>query len=125
SNWTLQDSVLSDAHAGDIRLSGGTNVRVLRNDISRGGLDGINGDTVNQGALIQNNRIHDNSRNAFSLEWGAAGLKFTVLQNFIVDGNEIDHNNGVGLWCDITCVNVTFSNNRVHHNQWQGINFEI
>jgi hypothetical protein len=125
SRWTLQDSSLSDAHAADVSLEGGTDVRVLRNDISRAGLVGIAGSQVNYGGLIQGNKIHENSRAGFSLNWGAGGLKLTHLQDFVVDGNEAAYNNGVGLWCDIGCSNVSFSNNRVHHNQWQGINFEI
>jgi hypothetical protein len=52
-------------------------------------------------------------------------MKLTDVQNFIVDGNETDHNDGTGLWCDIGCTSVTFSNNRVHHNYWHGILFEI
>jgi Right handed beta helix region len=125
SSWTLQDSRLSDAHASDVGLSGGTKLQVLHNDIGRGGLAGLSGGNVNEGVLVQANRIHDNRTAGFSQNWGAGGLKLAQSQGVVVDGNEADHNDGVGLWCDIGCSNVTFSNNRVHHNAWQGINFEI
>jgi hypothetical protein len=127
SNWTLQDSTLSDAHAADVSLDSGSNLRLLRNDIGHAGLDGVSGANVRQGGLVQGNRIHDNrtADAAFSRSWGASGLKITQVQGFLVDANEVDHNDSVGLWCDVGCSNVTFSNNRVHHNQWQGINFEI
>jgi hypothetical protein len=49
----------------------------------------------------------------------------TEVRDFVMDGNEVDNNAAPGLWCDISCDHVTFSNNRVHHNQWQGIIFEI
>jgi hypothetical protein len=127
SNWTLQDSTLSDAHGAVITMNGGSNVRVLRNDVSHAGLVGVAGSQISQGGLVQGNHIHDNrtANASFSRNWGAGGLKLTLVQGFIVDGNEADHNDGVGLWCDIGCSNVTFANNRVHHNAWQGINFEI
>jgi hypothetical protein len=127
SNWTLQDSTLSDAHAANASLDGGSNVRVLRNDISHAGLVGISATGIDQGGLVQGNRLHDNrtADAAFKRSWGAGGLKMTQVRAFVVDTNEVDHNDSTGLWCDIGCNNVTFSNNRVHHNQWQGINFEI
>jgi hypothetical protein len=85
------------------------------------------GSNMSEGGLLQGNRIHENrsAKAQFNRDWGAGGLKLTQVTNFIVDGNEADHNDGLGLWCDIGCKNATFSGNRVHHNQWQGINFEI
>jgi hypothetical protein len=124
SNWVLADSTLSDAHAADVSLDGGSSVQVLRNDISRAGLGGVYGQRVS-GGLVRGNTIHHNQTAQFNHDWGAAGLKVAVVQGFVIDGNEVADNDGVGLWCDISCANVTFSNNRVHHNAWQGINFEI
>ena len=110
SNWTLQDSTLSDAHAANAGLDGGSNVRILRNDIGHAGLDGVSGPNVNQGGLVQGNHIHDNrtADAAFKRSWGASGLKITQVQGFVVDANEVDHNDSTGLWCDVGCSNVTF-----------------
>jgi len=58
SNWTLKNSTLAYAHAADVMLAGGTNVRVLGNDICRAGLNGISRTGVSQGGLIQGNKIH-------------------------------------------------------------------
>jgi nitrous oxidase accessory protein NosD len=102
----------------------GNNVQVLRSDISRGGDMGIHGTLVNVG-LIQGNHIHDNNTDQFSPEWGAGGVKVTEVHDFTIDSNEVDNNAAPGLWCDISCQGVTIANNRVHHNQWQGIIFEI
>lgn len=124
SSWLLQDSVVSDAHGAVVSLTKGTNVRVLRNDISRGGDMGIHGTLVSAG-LVQGNRMRDNNTEDFNREWGAGGLKVTEMRDFVMDGNEVDGNLGPGLWCDIACRNVTFSNNRVHHNRSAGILFEI
>ena len=127
SNWTLQDSTLRDAHGANASLDSGSNVRLLRNDVARGGLNGIAGSGVRVGGVIQGNKINDNrtAEVAFSRNWGAGGLKLTQVTNFLVDGNEVGNNDGVGLWCDIGCTTVTISNNKVHHNRWQGINFEV
>jgi hypothetical protein len=127
SNWTLQGSTLSNAHSADVSIESGSNVHVLQNDISLGGLDGIAGDAVTSGGVIRGNHIHHNrtADAAFNRAWGAGGVKVTQVQNLLIDGNEADHNDGPGLWCDVGCTNVTFSNNAVHHNQWMGINFEI
>jgi hypothetical protein len=124
SNWTIQDSALSDAHGAVVSVHHGNNVQVLRSDISRGGDMGIHGTLVNVG-LIQGNHIHDNNTDQFSPEWGAGGVKVTEVHDFTIDSNEVDNNAAPGLWCDISCQGVTIANNRVHHNQWQGIIFEI
>ncbi|HEV7666381.1 MAG TPA: right-handed parallel beta-helix repeat-containing protein, partial [Chloroflexota bacterium] len=55
----------------------------------------------------------------------AGGLKAAQVRDFIMDNNEVDNNAAAGLWCDIACRNVTYVNNRVHHNLTQGILFEI
>ena len=37
SSFTLQDSILSDAHGSLVSLDGGSDARLLRNDLSRAG----------------------------------------------------------------------------------------
>ena len=124
SGWTLQNSVLSDAHGAVVSVAKGSGNRLLRNDISRAGQLGVHM-TDGEGAIIQGNRIHDNNVDGFESHWEAGGLKATLQTNLLLDGNEVDHNHGPGLWCDIHCHEVTFSNNRVHHNASAGIYFEI
>ncbi len=124
SNWTLEDSQLSDTSAGIVSVGGGSNNRVLNNDIARGGQWGVAGYQSEQ-ALIQGNRIHDNNLHLFDPEWEAGGVKMVAHHGLTVDGNDIYDNNGPGLWCDILCRNVTFSDNRIHDNASYGILFEI
>jgi hypothetical protein len=102
----------------------GSGNRLLRNDISRGGQLGVHM-TEGNGVVVQGNRIHDNNIDGFEWHWEAGGLKATLQTNLLLDGNEVDHNQGPGLWCDIHCQQVTFSNNRVHHNTSAGMYFEI
>jgi parallel beta-helix repeat protein len=127
SNWTVQNSTLASAHASDIDVRGGSNVQVLNNDIGAAGLDGLSGSGITQGGLVQGNKIHDSrtTESGFNANWGGGGLKLTGVTGFVVDGNEVYSNLGIGIWCDVGCSNVTISNNRIHNNQWQGINFEV
>jgi parallel beta-helix repeat protein len=123
SSWTLQDNVLSDAHGGDLSVSNATNLKVLRNDVSRGGNLGVAGWSFTN-SLIQGNHLHDNGTDLFNRNWSVGGLKMSHVQAVTVDANESDHN-GDGIWCDEGCNNVTFSANRVHDNFLVGILFEI
>jgi parallel beta-helix repeat protein len=123
SRVTIQDNVLSDAHGANASLSTGTDLKLLRNDISRGGQLGVHGDRAD--ALVQGNKIYNNNTEDFGWGWEAGGLKMAVMRSLTLDGNEVYDNKGPGLWCDIDCTNTVFSNNRVHHNTAPGIFFEI
>jgi parallel beta-helix repeat protein len=123
SNWTLQDNALSDAHGAVVSLMHGTNLRVLRNDVSRGGSLGLHG-TGFSNSLIQGNHLHDNNSDLFNSAWEAGALKTGSASGLVVDSNEVDHS-GIGLWCDEGCANVTLSANRVHDNAIAGMIYEI
>jgi hypothetical protein len=125
ANWTMEDNVLSDAHGVVVALSTGNNLRLLRNDIFRGGQMGVQGGN-GSGDLIQSNRIHDNNIDGFLPGWEAGGLKAAQVSNSTWDSNEVYDNIGGGLWCDMDCRDITISNNRVYRNvQGAGIMFEI
>jgi parallel beta-helix repeat protein len=124
SDWAVEDSVLSDAHGAVISIHDGSNLRVLRNDVARGGNMGIHGDQVTQG-LVQGNHIHDSNTDQFDDQWGAGGAKLTQQHGVVFDGNEVDNNVGPGLWSDIQSRDVTYSKNRVHDNRGPGILFEV
>jgi parallel beta-helix repeat protein len=127
--WTLQDSKLYSAHGGIISLGGASNpntqTRVLRNEIAGSGYEGIAG-FRNTNTLIQGNMIYNNNLSGFdSVNWAGAGVKLVAFSNLTLDANEVRNNAGPGLWCDIGCQGVVFSNNRVHDNAGAGILFEI
>jgi parallel beta-helix repeat protein len=124
SSFTVQDSVLSDAHGSLVSIDGGSDARLLRNDLSRAGQLGISGWNAS-GALIQNNRIHDNATDGYDWNWAAGGVKLVRHTNLTLDHNEVWSNLGPGLWCDIGCANVTISNNRAHDNQGPGVFYEV
>lgn len=124
SSWTLQDSLLADAHGAVVDMQHGSNLRVLGNDISRGGDLGIHAAQFS-GGLVQANHIHHNNTDLFSSTWEAGGLKAADVHGLVMENNDVDSNAAAGLWCDIACTDVTYSNNRVSHNLTQGILFEI
>ncbi len=128
SLWTIRDNALSDTHGAVVGLVRGGSHRLLGNDISRGGQLGVSvhedGGGVSD-SLIQGNRIHHNNTEGFSGGWEAGGLKAKTATRLTLDANEVYDNDGPGLWCDIDCKDIVFSNNRVHHNQGPGLFFEI
>jgi Right handed beta helix region len=123
SNWTLQDNALADAHGANVGIGYGTNIKVLRNEISGAGNLGLAGYGLNN-SLIQGNHLHHNGNDLFNRNWSMGGLKMSEVDTVVVDANESDHN-GSGFWCDGGCHNVTFSANRPHDNPLGGIIFEI
>jgi hypothetical protein len=124
SRWTIENNVLTDAHGALLASIGGSNHRILNNEFARAGQVGIQlfeGDTV----LVRGNRIHDNNTEGFFYDWDAGGLKGVRIVRLTMDANESYGNFGKGLWCDISCYYITWTNNRVHHNAAEGIFFEI
>jgi len=96
----------------------------VNNEIAFGGQLGMASSNTS-GILIRGNWIHDNNTDHFNTFWEAGGLKMAQQTNPVIDANEVSNNAGPGLWCDINCLNVTITNNRVHHNAMMGILFEI
>ncbi len=123
SNWVVRNNALSDAHGAVVNLRGGTGNELLDNDVSRGGQLGLHSGSA--GYLVRGNRIHDNNTEDFNWAWEAGGFKAASTSGMVVDWNEIYNNKGNGMWCDVDCKDITYSNNRVHHNARRGIHYEI
>jgi hypothetical protein len=125
ANWTLQHNTLSDAHGDVVSIDYGSGTQVLGNDISHGGDLGLHGDHPSN-LLVQGNTLHDNSTDGFSGSWEAGSIKMGAASGVVIDSNEILHTQvGPGVWCDVACSNIIYSNNRVHDNASSGLFFEI
>ena len=123
-------------HACDLGYAAGANVSIgVANSsviegcaIHHGGQEGVHmgGDGTNgRNNVLRNNRIYANNTAGFDPGWEAGGVKATRQTGLLMEGNEVYDNAGPGLWCDIDCRSITVRDNRVHHNDREGILFEI
>jgi parallel beta-helix repeat protein len=124
SDFTVAETKLFSAHGSGVSIRGGNNVQVLDNEVAFAGNMGVHGTDAHQ-IVVRGNHIHDNNTDKFNWQWGAGGLKITHTDGATWEANEVDHNHGPGMWCDIKCSNVTIDGNRVHHNFSPGIFWEI
>jgi len=111
-----------------VGIGGGPDLTITHNDLGYGGQFGADAANVD-GLVFSANKLHDNNTANVSWTYGAGGLKWTGTLNgtssIVMDSNDVYNNNGAGLWCDAFCINVTFSNNRVHNNLKNPLMFEI
>ncbi len=126
----IQNNDLTYAHGENVDIY--SNTKLINNDIHSGedfGFAGgnLNGNNPSGGVLIQGNKLHDNNtEDTYNMNWGAGGEKTTLNTGLLTfNFNEVYGNHGPGLWCDISCRNVTYSNNIVHDNIASGIMYEI
>ena len=122
-NWTVRNNDLSWAHGVNLSLSKATGLAIIGNNVHHGGEFGITGSHAD--LEVRDNEIHHNNTEDFDPRWAAGGMKNAGSVRLVIDGNNVHHNDWSGLWCDQACKNVTYSNNRVHHNLKYGIRVEI
>lgn len=120
-----------DIHHNEIRYNHGRGVtlgnagHLHQNNIHHNFQMGIGGGGDN--SLIDNNTIAYNRSNVvgISIGWEAGGTKFVGTHNLVVRLNWVHHNDGIGLWTDISNHDGEFSANKVEDNKWAGIMHEI
>ena len=101
----------------------GTRLLLADNKIHHAGQLGAAGG--NESPLtVSGNEIYENNVERFNQSWSAGGMKVSDPVDVVVNGNDIHHNTK-GFWTDSGGENVTFTNNRVHHNLDAGVHFEI
>lgn len=123
ANWTLQNNVLSDSHGSLVSFRAATGLKVLNNELRRGGQLAVHG---SDGAIVvSGNKIYDNNTSGFKPSWEAGAVKTVRMSSVLAENNQIWSNDGRGLWCDIDCTNVVYRNNRIHDNSYGGIFLEI
>lgn len=124
TGWVVQSNHLLYTAGGVLTPNAGDHI--VGNEIAFGGQEGANSTCLSHG-LMQGNDVHDNNTENFSAGWEAAGVKGATTVGAVFDGNRVhDNRNGAaGLWCDIDCYDVTYSNNVVTHNSGTGIMVEI
>ncbi len=128
SRFTLRDCDLGYAAGADVAYGTANDSVVEDCDIHDGGQLGVHlgGDGTNgRNNILRDSRVHDNNTAGFDPTWEAGGLKATRQTGLQLLDNTVDDNAGPGLWCDIACRDIVVTGNRVHHNTYAGIMFEI
>lgn len=107
-----------------IAIGGTTDSRVTNNQIHGGGQLGIE-TYLNTRLTISGNHIYGNSTAGVDPNFGAGGIKAVSETGSQIMGNEVDHNTGPAIWCDIACNGVTIAGNNVHDQAYNPVFYEI
>jgi hypothetical protein len=119
--WTVENCEIRLNSSGGIEVGDGARIR--SNNIHHNGQIGVTG--VGKNVVIENNRIWANNTRGFDFKWEAGGVKLALSEEVVFRANSVYENVGPGLWCDISCRDVVYDENRVERNHDAGIFFEI
>jgi parallel beta-helix repeat protein len=126
NRFTFKNGRILRAAGACIAMRNGSGHQVLNSELAYCGQEGFSGSALTDSLYAGNHIHHNNPNHAYDPYWEAGAGKignFSARVTF--DNNEVDHNGGPGLWCDIDCSDITFSNNRIYSNEQSGIFFEI
>ena len=121
SNWIIENNEVRWNHGVGIRGRDGGLVQ--GNYIHHNGQFGVTAQGA--GITFVNNEIAYNHFADFSTGWGAGGSKFSSTTDLLVVDNYVHHNNGPGLWSDVSDMRATYRGNRVEYNEHIGILYEV
>ena len=120
--WTVDSNELLLNHGAGVRVNNG--MVVENNKIHDNGEMGIggNGDQI----LVKNNDVYNNNYVGYSFVWEAGGIKVSTFATHVtIEGNYVHDNKGPGIHADISCDYVTIQSNHTVHNLAIGIHYEI
>lgn len=121
SGWTVTHNLVR-LNSG-LGILAGAGARILANRVERNGQLGVSASY--EGALIEGNEIDGNNTRGYDPAWEAGGVKAAVTTGLVLRGNDVHHNHGPGLWCDIECRDTRYEGNRVAYNDGAGLFHEI
>lgn len=125
SNVVISGNVLSGtANGAGVGIGATVNSKVLNNVVHDAGQMGINS-VGNTGLLIEGNHVFANNTAGVDPGYAAGGIHLIHNVATQVSNNQVDHNAGPGIWCDIGCDGVTIANNSVHDQAFNPIFYEI
>ena len=120
-NWLIIGNEVRWNHGTGIKV--GKNARVQDNYVHNNGQLGVG--AVGDGAVFDGNEVAYNGAARYEVDWERGGTKFAGTQNIQLINNNVHHNNGPGLWADISARNMLFANNTIVGNAKAGIYYEI
>ena len=132
ANWTTgitnivvsHNTLWGTPNGAGVGLGQTTNSKIVNNVVHDAGQMGINS-VGNSGLLVQGNHLYHNNDANIDPGYAAGGLHAVGNTSTQILNNEIDHNAGPGIWCDIGCNGVTIANNNVHDQGFNAIFYEI
>lgn len=127
SDWLIEDVEASGNYA--LGLLMGDRFTVRRSTFADNGVAGIGG-AATHGGLVQGNVITGNGHLQLTgYEANGGGMKFTQATGpgapLVIDRNEVHHNAGSGIWCDIGCTGLEVTGNYVHDQDSHGVVVEL
>lgn len=123
TGWNVHHNELRYNHGRGITV--GMTEHLHHNNIHHNYQMGVGGGGT--GSTVEYNTIAYNRSSVvgISIGWEAGGTKFALTTGLIVRVNWVHHNDGIGLWTDISNHNGEYSGNTVEYNTWAGIMHEI
>ena len=125
NDWSVKNGDYSYSHTSDVLLKRATGSLVSGNEIHHAGQKGVAGNQVD--LTLQGNEIYANNTEDFDSSWNAGGVKISNPQTVTFAGNTVYDNRGNGLWLDVPTEDqvLVVRDNRVHHNDANGIRSEV
>lgn len=125
NRFTLRGAYVHNSGGACISIVGGSGHVIAHSTLAYCAQEGFHLSRVTNTRVAYNRIHHNNPDSRFDMEWEAGGGKASHSSGLTFVGNEVYRNRGPGLWCDLDCRNVVYRENRVRHNRWAGIMFEI
>lgn len=127
SGWIIEDVEASGNYALGLLL--GDRFTVRHSTFADNGVAGIGG-AATSGGLVHGNVVTGNGYLQLTgYEANGGGMKFTQAagpgEPLVIDRNEIHHNKGAGVWCDIGCTGFEVTGNYIHDQDSHGVVVEL
>lgn len=121
--WNVHHNELRYNHGRGVTV--GISWHLHHNNIHHNYQMGIGGGGTS--SLVDYNTIAYNRSAVVGIDrgWEAGGTKFALTTGLIVRLNNVHHNDGIGLWTDISNRACEYSGNTIDDNTWAGIMHEI
>jgi Right handed beta helix region len=126
-DWLIEDVEASNNFALGLLL--GDEFTVRGSTFADNGVAGIGG-AQTHGGLLEGNVVSGNGASQLGgYQANGGGMKFTEALSpddpLVVNHNEVHHNKGVGVWCDIGCTGFQVIDNYIHDQDSHGVMFEL
>ena len=125
SRFTLKNATVRNSSPICLSLNGGTGHQILDSRLTGCSREGFFMNGVSDTVLARNRIDRNNPRLAHNWFVEAGGGKAMASRRVTFDSNIVEYNHGPGIWFDSGVVDVAATNNRIHHNDREGIFFEI